>query len=211
MLRPEIVEQLKELLPEDLRGKAMVAGGYAADPEKAGDIDLWVVGMADLDKTERHIRQYLAKIGRMEDYSAEHAAEYEGGTSDFRVVAEASIVDLVDFKFSDPKVQILITSQPTFLALLNRFDISVHQIGFSLADPQVAILAPTYTTPAEQIRITNFERPEQTLRRRVERIYSRYNQKLDLGDLVKLARASEQLNAGFEEDLDWPAPARRAA
>lgn len=200
-LRRDMVEQLQELLPADLRSKAMVAGGYAADPSRANDIDLWVVGMADLPGTERYIRKYLGEVGWLSSDRADSLASEEYQDSgDFRVVAMHHVYEPIAVSEDYPSglgsktwtVQILISNQPTFLHLLNRFDLSVHQIGYSLDAPNVAILAPTFTTIHEQPRVVNFERPNQTFRR-VERIFPRYGFEPLEKDIQLLVAAQQEV------------------
>lgn len=203
MLQPELVARLKARLPESLHERAIVAGGYAAHPQKALDVDLWVVGvpLEDFTKVERTIRKHLSNHGylsegapadqeSLRDLQREFQGEalhYEEHPGQFRVVVEG-----VPAIHGLP-LQIIISAQPFFDALLHTFDITTHQIGYPLLAPTEVMVTDDYTFSWEQPRVTNFDRPHQTLRR-LERIAPRYGFEPHPEDVAKLLVAKDDTN-----------------
>jgi hypothetical protein len=169
--RQEIADELENLLPKGFRELAVVAGGYAASPTKASDIDLWVLGIPrdQFDLVEKSIRDYLDKAG-LNGCSGEVGPHidctYETFDDSFRVAA------IVDGPGENP-VQILITTHPTLEELLAKFDLSVHQIGWSLTNPDAMVIGPEWTPVSEEPKVLTLTRPGQTLKRYL-RIIPRY-------------------------------------
>lgn len=204
-MRIEDAETLKPFLPAGLLPDALVAGGYAADPAKAEDVDLWVIGVVDFDAVEAKIRGYLMANHLLtegpllrdaeREWQRELSADlgdiipYEDHPGVFRVV-----VDHIKSGVRRPDgrlllLQIILSAQTSFLGLLRTFDISTHQIGYSLLKPESPIRAATYTVPFEQPRVVNIERPHATLKR-VERIFPRYGFSLLEEDRQRLLEAT---------------------
>lgn len=124
MLRPEIVKQLKDAIPAAYHAQAFVAGGYASDPEKADDVDLWILNVPpeEFDEVEKDIRGYLIykkKLSRMAPFQVRLPYE-DAEDEDFRVVFDGYLPE------AQKPLQIIITCQPTPLHLLRRFDITTH-------------------------------------------------------------------------------------
>lgn len=194
MLKPEVVEALKRFLPEDMWSRAIVAGGYAADPDKASDIDLWVIG-GDMEVDAFRIRMH----NHMGTFLSLEESPYEQFANEFAVVTEQRVeVKLGKFASTYLPVQILVSSAKNFGDLLERFDISTHQVGIPLLVPTVRLVGSGFTSPSEQPRVLVFTRPEQTIRR-LERILPRYGFEPDPDDLVRLNATIAEANAGFQE------------
>lgn len=176
MLQPELVDVLKTMLPESLHANAMVAGGFAVDPSKAGDIDLWVLtNKFKAFDVEVGIRNHLIdqRLLSTDAPLTVGSGVYEEFSHDFKVVAEIGLPHATAFEFPATTVQIILGLQPDFMALLNRFDLSMHQKGYALMEPTIPLYAPTFTTLAEQPRVVLFTRPQQTLNR-IDRLFPRY-------------------------------------
>jgi len=198
--------QLLDLVPEGLHSRLAIAGGYAADPEKAEDIDLWVLEVrpAEFDRIEQEIREHLAAQDRMgtpvgiparTPGNPEMYDEHEGN---FRVVAIQAVEDHIHpFGQLIRRVQIIITAQPTLRALVNTFDVSTHAIGYMLLDSEFEgfSCAEDYTSVHCQPRVLKFDRPEQTLPR-IKKIAARYGFEPLADDIAQLAFASL---AGYAE------------
>src|SRR6476659_1019111 len=109
MLKPDVREQLKLLLPAELWSRAIVAGGYAADEEKAADIDLWVIG-GNMEADYRRIRTHNDQAwGLLED------SQYEQFSNEFAVVSELGIDQQIgEFGTRHWPVQILVSSATSF-------------------------------------------------------------------------------------------------
>lgn len=177
-MQPEVVEQLKNLLPTTLQSEAWIAGGYAHDPEKAEDIDLWVVGENNLDDVEFIIRSHLVLKGMLSRHSplqrelelSELSDELYDSGDDFRVVANVG----VKLPTGGMKaVQVIVTRQPDIDSLLERFDITTHRIAYSLLQPQMFKVGEGYFPMGQQPRVKVFDRPAQRLKR-IQRIAQRY-------------------------------------
>lgn len=190
MFKPEVVEALKRRLPEDMWPRAIVAGGYAADPDRAADIDLWVIG-GDMEVDAFRIRKH-------NHMSWDSLAEspYEQFSNEFAVVTKQEL----DGRSLLP-VQILVASARTFPELLNRFDISTHAVGVPLAVPQVRLIGNGFTLTTEQPRVLVFNSPGQTLRR-LEKITSRYGFQPHPDDMKQLLAAMPPIEV-FEEEIPF--------
>lgn len=195
MLKPEVVDALKQLLPPEMHKRAIVAGGYAADPDKAVDIDLWVIG-GDMAQDFKAIRLWN---NLMEYELSSERNPYEQFSNEFAVATELTVeMKLGRFSTTYLPVQILVSAAPTFTDLLNRFDISVHAIGYPLMAPAGRYVGSGFTEFFEQPRVLTFSRPEQTIRR-LEKIAPRYGFEAHPEDLAKLEAGIAEANAGFEE------------
>ena len=198
MLKPEVVDALKQLLPPEMHKRAIVAGGYAAVPEKAADVDLWVIG-GDMEMDYNRIRLHN-HLGLMPLDSS----PYEQFSNEFAVVTEQTVeLKLGRFSTTYLPVQILVSSAPTFQDLVDRFDISIHAIGRRLVDEgpegdDYPVYGKGFTLPHQQPRVLVFTRPEQTIRR-LERILPRYGFEPHPDDLTRLGAAIAKANVGFEE------------
>ncbi len=117
----------KELLPADLMGSAFIAGGYAACPALARDLDVWVLApeAEDLESARERILAHLEST--MWPYEALDWMTEEYGTTHAMLVATVRSSHLTH------PVQILVThSQP--IDLLETFDISTHQVALVLGN-----------------------------------------------------------------------------
>ena len=142
MLKPEVVEALKKRLPEDMWPRAIVGGGYAPDPDRAEHIDLWVIG-GDMEVDAMRIRKHnhmgwFALAELLTRRALGRGLSYEQFSNDFAVVTEQLVeVKLGSHSTTFLPVQILVSSAKNFGDLLERFDISTHQVGISL-EPEIA-------------------------------------------------------------------------
>jgi hypothetical protein len=185
-LTQEVVEQLRKLLPEEFHDKAFVAGGYAHNPEKAEDIDLWVVGQEDMEATANKLRGFndLPDIGDINDPA------YEVNPHGFVVAFNRQVVENDDDEFSTNivKVQVIVTKQPDIDTLLSYFDITTHKIAYPLAAPTTFRVGEGYFPIGVQPRVTRFDSPAHTLKR-LQKIAARYGfdpHPEDVEELVKL-------------------------
>jgi hypothetical protein len=169
---------LKELLvlaPEPLHPRLVVAGGYLADPEKACDIDLWLLsGTKNIPGSDEYLwelRRHLDKVGPKEgwkvwdpfvDYELsplpEEYSEGNLGQKGYRYVGRFQ-------KEGWPKpVQFFIAPYKTVGELLRDFDISTHQRARVVNLP-TEVWVETTTLPGEMPRVTNWDTPSTTLER----------------------------------------------
>lgn len=200
MLKPEVVEALKKRLPEDMWPRAIVAGGYAADPDRAADIDLWVIG-GDMEVDAMRIRKH----NHMSWFSLAESP-YEQFSNEFAVVTKQGVeVKLGSHSTTFLPVQILVSSAKNFGDLLERFDISTHQVGISL-EPEIAgrhrlVKGSKFTETTVQPRVIAWTRPEQTIRR-LEKVTSRYGFQPHPDDMKQLLAAMPPIEV-FEEEIPF--------
>lgn len=183
-MQPEVVAQLKALLPESLVPSAWIAGGYAHDPEKAGDIDVWVVGVQDMDAAERAVRKYLGldpEVHIEGRKSGTNHPEYNQHPNGFRVTHNGEIYE----GYTMRKLQILLTIQPDIDALLKQFDITTHKIAYPLIAPATFKAGEGYFPIGAQPRVTNWHTPLSTLHR-LMKISERYGFEPHPEDVAKL-------------------------
>lgn len=126
----------KELLPPDLMGSAFIAGGYAACPALASDLDVWVyVPRGDdeadgekLDATRGRILVWLeTEMWPYELQDSNHlpeGAEVKEGVYPFH---SQKVAVVRSPHWSHPVHIIVTTATPA--ELLEGFDISTHQIA----------------------------------------------------------------------------------
>ena len=180
----ELQELLLSYLPKGLHRDACVAGGYAADPEQANDIDLWVLGITpeQFDTVEREIRQHLHNNYLLSsvDPPLRDSQHYDEHPGQFRVVS-------IQSGPAPMGVQILITKQPTLGQLLKQFDISTHALGYMVVSREVE-QAEGWTSIMEPPRVLTYARPTATTLR-LDRVVARYGVQPPLGDVLKLHTA----------------------
>lgn len=209
-MKPEVIQQLEPLIPQALREHAWIAGGYAHSPEKAQDLDLWIVGRDDLDAAEIQVRGHLMEKGFLQTSALLRVEEREFGDSmydehphGFRVVANVIIEVLEEtetlaltYNHITP-VQILVTSQPTIQALLDHFDITTHRIAYRLLEPTTFKVGDGYFPIGAQPRVKRWDTPEQTLQR-LEKITARYGFQPHPEDVQALEASMPDTKPGWE-------------
>jgi hypothetical protein len=184
--REEIYAELLKLIPEQFHAQAYVAGGYAHNEEKAGDIDVWIVGQEDMEDAESQVRAHLIDLGHLAEHAplvheAGFSSEYDEHPHGFKVAYNGHHMLEVDGKF----VQILVTRRTDHQDLLAHFDISTHMIARPLLFPTVFYANSAYFPLGHQPRVVRWDAPEQTLQR-LEKICLRYGFEPHPDDVLKL-------------------------
>lgn len=142
------------LLPTPLKRAGFIAGGYAAHPDLATDIDVWVqVKPGELHSERRRILTHLSaqhfdlfceKVDTEESFVGDMLG-YEDITANILKVA-------VIQRGNQRPIHIMVTDAPPLMLILN-FDISTHQIA--LTDSGV-MRGPEWTdTDEEPVIIKN--------------------------------------------------------
>jgi hypothetical protein len=199
--REALAEALKELLPSQFHRDAVVAGGYAAKPELANDIDLWILGSAgDLEE----VWSVTQDLG---DHFKKHniTATFEVGSAEYpdvplQVTPAKPILKFASTSVEMPPraprfgwmpVQMMFTPLQTVNELLETFDLSVHKHAWRLEEPLEMLASDDATWPSNPVmRITRFDTPERTYQR-VQKLTARYGNDVAFNDIVKLTQASE--------------------
>lgn len=164
------------LLPEDYHPNAIIAGGYAACPAMANDIDVWVTAVIDLRAARDVIRHHLhdraivKRPGRghirsyvFEDDQRTESSNFEGYTMDVNIVKVAK----VEIWGARLPYHILVTDANVD-ELLSAFDVSTHQVALT---PLGVVTGESWTPinePPAKLKNTP------TTDARMEKIRSRY-------------------------------------
>lgn len=163
------------LVPDKFQGDWFVAGGYAACPDRASDLDLWVKSNNPLTPDIDYLLKHLALTGcgftdasgrKPNDPSEGNIPDYEG--VEIRIAKVAVVTSWRGLPFPQP-VHLLLTDG-SLAGVLDNFDISTHQAAM-LPGGQV-IHGPGWTPLTECPRILMNEN-EKTAERfvKIERRY----------------------------------------
>src|SRR5256885_9393352 len=100
--------------------RAVIAGGYAVEPTKALDVDLWIPE-ATIDRNfERRADAILTNLDERKIAYVPNLCPYPNEAGDRFLVAT------IEEGYDGKNVQLLITSHKTPQALIDSFDISTH-------------------------------------------------------------------------------------
>lgn len=131
----------KGLLPADLDDQAFIAGGWAACPALASDMDIWITA-DDLDyvatRTLNHLRK--SSIFRVTPEAANAVSQNPGYTPNTECSTRRFAA--VAHRVSGFKIHLMVTTG-SVLDVLAGFDISAHQVAI-LPDGQV-VKGPLFT------------------------------------------------------------------
>ena len=149
--------------------KACIAGGYAADPVLAGDMDVWIFAPTDATTEELH----GTRIRVLDFLQNQHGLEFEEQEGFRREGADAYSTSLMVARVTLPGFQTTIHLRVTTCAdeadLISGFDISTHQIA--VTDEGEVIRGSRWTptnVPPRVLKMTS------TTPVRLEKIGARY-------------------------------------
>ncbi len=117
-----------DMLPADVEW--CIAGGYAACPALAGDIDVWVYGVdtSNLQIRRGEVLLHLArKRYNVTTESGDNMVDEEYETKQCSVLK----VGRID-RNEKPTIQIMVTDAPTPNELLANFDVSTHAVAVDM-------------------------------------------------------------------------------
>jgi hypothetical protein len=177
-MHSEILDRVKALLPQTLHARAVIAGGAAADLGKATDIDVFVLGARGKTVISRQITTYLRDFvdTAFVDHRYDENKGYDKSRDDFEKIATIGGALW--------PVQIIAVDQETVADLLNRFDISVHQVAVTLDGRKVVV--PTTTRVIQQPRLISPKYSAKFTLERLKRLCSRYGFKPHPDDVAAL-------------------------
>jgi hypothetical protein len=165
-MKMTIPELFAVLLPPGM--EACVAGGYAAHPAMASDIDVWVMSPLDLNKVREDLLSHFYTSGMVFEEQQETRSHditnalcgYEGLNIVVLKVAKVTLPDV------EKPIHVMVTSAVSPVQVLCAFDISTHQIAIDQFGDEVMgpgwtpcyaapeVLKNTPTTPARLEKIT---------------------------------------------------------
>jgi len=161
----------KGILPSDLEDSAFIAGGYAACPPLAKDLDLWVF-VDERVQTLADVRQQILTWldTEMWPYEEEGGMRQEFGQVNNYPVSSRKVAVVRSPHMTHP-VHILVTnSQPA--DLLETFDISTHQVAIVFGNVIKGSQWTPVTEPPRMLKNTP------TTPERMEKIAARFGYSL---------------------------------
>ena len=190
-------KQLLQLVPPSIHDRLWIAGGYLADPERACDIDAWLLDAANNGEEFSLAHNYALKAWwNLEPLEiARRIAPYVGHDAPSEYVDSLKAkgiyyVGSLQLSTWPKPVQLFATPYTTITELLADFDVSTHQVAQHVATGMLATIQTTTATNAIP-RITNWATPATTLVR-IERLAKRYGFSLDaLPDYARLRGLTE--------------------
>jgi hypothetical protein len=171
----ETYYSLLKFVPPDARNRMVIAGGYAAAPETAGDIDLWILGDKDGPFDAFKIARYLR-----EDVDCGSTVSRRAGYPNHNLVATVPGISKrwLNYEISEravtvdrKSVHVLVTDLRTPQDLVDSFDISTHAIALRRG---CFTFARFYTSLKVTPVVSRFDTPKQTLAR-LDKICERYD------------------------------------
>jgi hypothetical protein len=167
------LNEMRQVFPAGLLqrpNRVLVAGGYAADSERATDVDLWLPE-GDAQEMAEFTRTVWPKLEGFSNATlagAMFAAEYEDSLKARGIGRMGSIVHTASGK----TLQVFWYSHETPHEMLSEFDISTHQVGVDLVTGE-RIALPTTTSVSQLPRVTDWSTPQTTLVR-LKKLLLRY-------------------------------------
>ncbi len=137
------------LLPPGLYGSAFIAGGYAACPERATDIDVWVRVSETLEAARANLLYYWGLLGHpfsryVTPSSSTNNVELPGREDNDGGYALPSIpiLQVATIAMRPKPIHVMVT-QARLDQVLSAFDISTHQVAINPLG--LRILGPQWT------------------------------------------------------------------
>ncbi len=147
---------IQAILPKKYHDKWVIAGGWAACPALASDMDVWVLGIDDIDVVREELLAHTGTssgvfVGRYLVVQVQDeirtAPGYEIENVLIRKVAKLTAVNL--------SIHLLVTDAPSPAELLMGFDISTHQVA--ILHNGIVVKGPNWTPT----NVLCFEPPRQ--------------------------------------------------
>jgi hypothetical protein len=167
------VTEFFNLVPNSLLDRAVIAGGAAVDFDKAEDVDIWILSHGvkafSYDHQQSFNDHILKSLGLLYDHLPTVAGldgaytETDSDDLENQDYENSGFYVLVNGVYAGKKFQIFATEATTPEALLNEFDLSVHQVAIMSDGTYVVVSTTTKTT--EPIRVLNVRDQKSTFRR----------------------------------------------
>jgi hypothetical protein len=168
--------KVMEFLPTELRDRAVIAGGFAADHERAQDVDVWVLNGRNGSFEARE---------QIEEFLVNNFQELEL-VRNLGLYPDSNVVATLKRAFLGHDVQLLTTGAFTTKELVNGFDISTHQVALQQVGELMKVThGDDWTSLHEQPRVTRFSTPADTLRR-LHKVTQRYGTQPRKQDIERL-------------------------
>lgn len=155
----------RNLVPESLYDQTFIAGGYAACPSLATDMDVWIFVDGSLANLEDARRQVLEHLQAHFD-----VAEEQGGTIHDYQGVYVNILKVAFVQGFTLPIHVMVCDAPCGIILKN-FDISTHQVALT---PQGVVKDDNWTSVMEPPVVLERMENEHT-QARLEKIRRRYS------------------------------------
>lgn len=174
--------ELLKFVPDALRAKAIVAGGYAVDRRLATDIDVWIPS-----GDQHHVHAMLIRA-HLKKENIPTQVWTRADDNDELVYANTNLVATVVKGHAGKDVQLLVSFAPSVQELLDNFDISTHMVakGLTAGGIEQVWFGKAWTHRSFPAKVLRFTTPRQTLAR-LEKICDRYGIAHSTEDAAQLA------------------------
>ena len=199
-----VFKQVFDLLPENYRDRAVIAGGAAADFNRANDIDVFVLGLNSTPKVIQFknslkipnmIQRDLFTRGTGEDATICKITDSDIGNN----IVIGDIPEDIFGTIYKP-VQILASPYLSVTDLLLNFDLSCHCVAYT-PDGERHVLENITTGLDVPPKSVNPQFPEYTLGR-YRRFCLRYGLQPDATELIKLCTIPEPVHFRRSERIE---------
>lgn len=157
-----------DLVPKQWREDAFIAGGYAACPALASDLDLWIPCCSDGTRVEVARDEVWAHLRNMRitavEENEETITQYEGVNV---VIMKVCCV------YYGVKIHIMVVDAP-LNAVLEGFDVSTHQVALL---PSGEVFTGSRWTPITEPPVRLIDTPKTDVR--MEKITNRYRRRVN--------------------------------
>lgn len=156
-----------------------VAGGWAACPPLATDMDVWIFDIPDefeLESVAKDLQEYYKGQAEVdgEEFEAEDDANVREGSTEYgswsRKVGQYTTV-------SGRKIHFIVTTADTPSDIISSFDISTHQVAITSFG--LVIKGDNYTPPGQQPAVLRWT---ETTYDRYRKICKRFGHRMVLRD-----------------------------
>lgn len=180
---PDELKPFFDLLPQQYQSCAYIAGGAAVNLARAGDVDLWLLGVQETqDVLAAVIGDHIDAMESKPNLNMFEGNEYEGSLVAANVKKFGNVTEHLGHN-----VEILCVSNIVNIEdLLSGFDLSVHQVAYDSAGRRYTL--PTTTTTMEPMRIVQWNKPVRTAGR-TQKLNWRYGIEVHADDLPRLREA----------------------
>ena len=156
------------LLPENV--KWCIAGGYAACPALAGDVDIWVMAEGPIFDAYAQIVTHLQQTFDDERLVISPRPDMSHDRSVHELYVDDVTIEVAQLYTDGRNFHIMVTYNATPEAIIQRFDISTHQVAVTSTGR--VVLGPQWTPP--HVMPTIIRHTGDRTAKRYEKICHRY-------------------------------------
>lgn len=217
----ELFTRLFRWMPDIPRERIVIAGGYATNPDLAGDIDVWILGALQTWNEAFPTHAELYGFVERKDYTTtvniydtwldqDEIAAFAVSPSDTEIKAYSKEADrrlmrTFEKAWYGRNLQIMFVRATTMSELLDGFDITTHMVGLQWEGTRSHIVRGTQWTPTNlPPQVVRTDQPAKSLERLLK-IAARYGTTPDpylVSDLTERAYAKSVVD-GLGDMDEW--------